>query len=114
MWREVTRELVRIAVVDCDHPHVGSQSSALSASFPCMLKAEGWPLSPEAPVWQAEARRLGSQATRQLTPAMRQQIDLREIYADALAARPTSIEGQPPQPVTARWRRLSTKTPITH
>lgn len=86
----------------------------LTASFLCMLKAEGWPLSQEAPVWQAEARRLGSQATRQLTPAMRQQIDLRKIYADALAVRPTSIEGQPPRPVSARWRRLSTKTPITH
>lgn len=108
-WPNIIREIEHAG-----QPEQHAVETLLMELFLCMLKAEGWPLSPEAPVWQAEARRLGSQATRQLTPAMRQQIDLREIYADALAARPTSIEGQPPQPVSERWRRLSTKAPITH
>ena len=40
-----------------------------------MLKAQAWPLSPEVPHWQAEARLFRAQARRRFVPSMRDRID---------------------------------------
>ena len=63
------------------------------------LKAEAWPLSRDVPHWRGEARGFRAQARRKYRPSMRQKIDLAGLYADALAALPESIDGQPPLPV---------------
>ena len=63
------------------------------------LKCEAWPLSRDVPHWQAEARLYRRQARRRFTPAMRGRIDLDELYGDALAGLPETIDGQPPLPV---------------
>ena len=65
-----------------------------------MLKAEGWPMSRDVENWQADARGFRAQARRRFAPSMRQNIDLAGIYADALEAMPTIMDGQPPQPVS--------------
>ncbi len=64
-----------------------------------MLKAEAWPLSPDVPHWQAEARLFRAQAVDRYAPSMRQRIDLARLYARALRATPEAIDGQPPLPM---------------
>jgi hypothetical protein len=64
-----------------------------------MLKAEAWPLSRDAPSWRADAIDFRRQARDAFTPSMRQKIDVADLYADALAALPDAIDGQPPLPV---------------
>jgi hypothetical protein len=64
-----------------------------------MLKAEGWPLARDVENWRGDARGFRAQARRRFAPSMRQNIDLGDIYADALRILPTSMDGQPPQPV---------------
>jgi hypothetical protein len=64
-----------------------------------MLKAEAWPLSIDTPSWRADAIDFRRQARRRFVPSMRQKIDLAGLYADALAAMPETIDGQPPLPV---------------
>ena len=65
-----------------------------------MLKAEGWPNSLSVSTWQSDALMFRAQARRRFAPSMRQNIDLGDIYADALRILPTSMDGQPPQPVS--------------
>src|SRR5690349_5589393 len=65
------------------------------------LEAEAWPLSLAVPHWQAEARLFRRQARRSYTPGMRQKINIADLYADALAAMPETIDGVPPLPVPA-------------
>jgi Domain of unknown function DUF29 len=74
--------------------------SLLLQAFMHMLKAEAWPDSLSAPAWQSDALLFRSQARRAFSPAMRQRIDMGELYADAVRALPTSMDGQPPQPVS--------------
>jgi Domain of unknown function DUF29 len=69
-----------------------------------MLKAEAWPLSIDAPSWQADAIDFRRQARRRFVPSMRQKIDLAGLYADALAAMPETVDGQPPLPVNTICR----------
>jgi hypothetical protein len=64
-----------------------------------MLEAEAWPLSVAVPGRQAEARLSRRQARRHYTPGMRQKINVADLYADALAAMPETIDGVPPLPV---------------
>ena len=64
-----------------------------------MLKCEAWPLSRDAPAWRADAIDFRRQARRRFVPSMRQKIDLAALYADALAATPEAMNGQPPLPV---------------
>lgn len=66
-----------------------------------MLKAVGWPESPTAPSWRAEARGSRAQARRRFAPSMRQRLDVPGLYADALRAMPETIDGRPPLPVFA-------------
>jgi hypothetical protein len=61
-----------------------------------MLKAEAWPMSIDAPSWRADAIDFRRQARRRFVPSMRQKIDLAALYADALAAMPEMVDGQPP------------------
>jgi hypothetical protein len=65
-----------------------------------MLKAEGWPLARDVENWRGDARGFRAQVRRRFAPSMRQNIDLADIYADALRILPTSMDGQPPQPVS--------------
>ena len=65
-----------------------------------MLKAEGWPLARDGENWRADSRGFRAQARRRFAPSMRQNIDLGDSYADALRVLPTSMDGQPPQPVS--------------
>ncbi len=64
-----------------------------------MLKAEAWPFSRDAPTWRADAIDFCRQARDAFAPSMRQKIDVAELYADALAALPEIMDGQPPLPV---------------
>ena len=64
-----------------------------------MLKAEAWPLSRDAPAWRADAIDFRRQARDAFAPSMRQRIDLAALYADARAALPETMDGEPPLPV---------------
>ena len=66
-----------------------------------MLKAAAWPLSVDAPTWQADAVDFRRQARRRFVPSMRQKIDVADLYADALAAVPETMDGQGPLPLPA-------------
>jgi hypothetical protein len=75
--------------------------SLLLQAFMHMLKAEAWPNSLSVPAWQSDALVFRSQARRAFSPSMRQRIDVVELYANAVRVLPTSMDGQPPQPVSA-------------
>jgi Domain of unknown function DUF29 len=75
--------------------------SAIVLALRHMLEAEAWPLSLTVPHWQAEARLFRRQARRSYTPGMRQKINMADLYADALAAMPETVDGVPPLPVPA-------------
>ena len=66
-----------------------------------MLKAEAWPLLPDAPKWRADARTFRLQARRRFAPSMRQKIDVSSLYHDALRGLPETMDGQPALPVPA-------------
>ena len=66
-----------------------------------MLKAEGWPAARDVENWRTDARVFRAQARRRFAPSMRQNIDLADIYADALKTLPATMDGQPPQPLPA-------------
>jgi hypothetical protein len=73
--------------------------SLLAHALRNILKAEAWPLSPEVPHWQAEARVFRGDASSRYAPSMRQRIDLAKLYRRALRGLPETIDGQPPLPV---------------
>jgi hypothetical protein len=75
------------------------ESLLLQASMH-MLKAEAWPNPLSVPTWRSDALLFRSQARRAFSPSMRQRIDLAELYANAVRVLPTSMDGQPPQPVS--------------
>lgn len=64
-----------------------------------MLKAEGWPLSRDAPSWRADAINFRQQAARRFVPSMRQRIDMTRIYRQALSAMPDKVDGLSPLPI---------------
>ena len=64
-----------------------------------MLKGEAWPLSRDVANWRADAIDFRRQAKRRFTPSMRQRIAVAELYADALAAMPETMDDQEPLPV---------------
>ena len=64
-----------------------------------MSKAEGWPRARDVENWLSDARGFRAQARRRFVPSMRRAIDVAGIYADALKARPTRMDGQAPRPV---------------
>src|SRR4051812_39564184 len=107
--RRAAGELVNDA--DLDWPNIAEEiesvgrselhavESLLVQALRHMLKAEGWPLSRDAPIWRADAIDFRRQARRKFVPSMRQKIDIDSLYADALAAMPESMDGQGPLPV---------------
>jgi hypothetical protein len=63
------------------------------------LKCQAWPSSREVPHWRAEARGFRGDAAEAFTPAMRQRIDMADLYRRALSRLPDSLDGQAPLPV---------------
>jgi hypothetical protein len=93
-WSNIIEELA-----DVGRSELRSCRSLLRQALRHMLKAEAWPLSRDAPTWRADAIDFRRQARDAFTPSMRQKIDVADLYADALAAMPETIDGQPPLPL---------------
>src|SRR3954451_7001475 len=107
--RRAAGELVNDA--DLDWPNIAEEiesvgrselhavESLLVQALRHILKAEGWPLSRDAPVWRADAIDFRRQARRKVAASMHQKIDIASLYADALAAMPENMDRQGPLPV---------------
>jgi hypothetical protein len=93
-WLNIAEE-----IEDVGSNRLHAVESLLVQALRHMLKAEAWPLSIDAPSWRADAIDFRRQARRRFVPSMRLKIDLAGLYADALAALPETIDGQPPLPV---------------
>jgi hypothetical protein len=93
-WSNIIEELA-----DVGRSELRSCRSLLRQALRHMLKAEAWPLSRDAPSWRADAIDFRRQARDAFAPSMRQRIDVAALYADALAALPETMDGQPPLPV---------------
>jgi hypothetical protein len=93
-WSNIAEE-----IEDVGRSEFRSCRSLLRQALRHMLKAEAWPLSRDAPTWRADAVDFRRQARDAFAPSMRQKIDLVALYADALAALPETMDGQPPLPV---------------
>lgn len=118
LWSERQADLLRRRAAgdlvndrDLDWPNIAEEiedvgsnrlhavKSLLVRALRHMLKAEAWPLSLDAPTWLADAVDFRRQAQRRFVPSMWQKIDIDALYADALAALPKAVDGQPPLPV---------------
>jgi len=118
VWSEQQAELLRrraagelVNDAELDWPNIAEEiedvgsnrlhavESLLVQAMRHLLKAEAWPLSLDAPSWRADAIDFRRQARRRFVPSMRQKIDIAALYADALAALPKAVNGQPPLPV---------------
>ena len=113
VWSERQAALLRQrAVADLDFDDLAEEiadlgkselyavQSLLTQALRHQLKAQAWPQSRDAPTWRADAIDFCQQARKRFTPSMRQRIDVAELYADALAAIPTAIDGLAPGPVS--------------
>ena len=93
-WPNIIEE-----IEDVGRSELRSVESLLVQALRHMLKVEAWPLSRDAPNWRADAIDFRRQARRRFVPSMRQRIDMAELYADALAAVPETMDGLPPLPI---------------
>lgn len=93
-WGNVAEE-----IEDVGRSQFHAVESLLGQALRHMLKAEAWPLARDAPSWRADAIDFRQQARRRFAPSMRQKIDIPRLYADALAALPEAIDGEPPLPL---------------
>jgi hypothetical protein len=93
-WTHIIEE-----IEDVGRSELRSCRSLLRQALRHMLKAEAWPLSRDAPTWRADAIDFRRQARDAFVPSMRQKIDIADLYADALAAMPETVDGVPPLPV---------------
>jgi hypothetical protein len=93
-WENVIEE---VESVGSEQLH--AVNSLLLQALVQMLKAKAWPLSPEVPHWQAEARLFRAQAIDRFAPSMRRKINLARICRLARRALPETIDGHPPLPV---------------
>jgi hypothetical protein len=93
-WYNIAEE-----IADVGRSQLLAVESLLVQALRHMLKAEAWPLSRDAPSWWADAIDFRRQARRCFVPSIRQKIDLPSLYADALAAIPDALDGQPPLPL---------------
>ena len=93
-WANIAEE-----IEDVGRSELRSARSLLRQALRHMLKAEAWPSSRDAPTWRADAIEFRRQARDAFAPSMRAKIDLAKLYADALAAVPETIDGQPPLPL---------------
>ena len=89
-WPNIIEE-----IEDLGRSELRSCRSLLRQALRHMLKAEAWPQARDAPGWRADAINFLRQARDAFTPSMRQKIDLDELYADALAALPETMDGLP-------------------
>ena len=94
-WPNIAEE-----IEDVGRSQLHAVESLLVQALRHMLKADAWPLSRDAPTWRADAIDFRRQARRRFVPSMRQRIDIAGLYADALAAMPETIDGQPPLPMS--------------
>jgi hypothetical protein len=94
-WPNIAEE-----IEDVGRSQLHAVESLLVQALRHMLKADAWPLSRDAPSWRADAIDFRRQARRRFVPSMRQRIDVASLYADALAAMPETIDGQPPLPMS--------------
>ena len=93
-WANIIEEVESVG-----RSQVDAVESLWTLAFLHDLKAEAWPLSRDEPHWRGEARLFRRQARRRFTPSMRSKIDVAELYSDALAGMPESMDGQEPLPV---------------
>ncbi len=93
-WENVVEEIESVG-----REQLHAVESLLTNALLHLLKAEGWPLSRDAENWRADARLFHAQARRRFARSMLQKIDLAGLYADAIKALPTIMDGQPPLPV---------------
>jgi hypothetical protein len=93
-WSNIAEE-----IEDVGSNRLHAVESLLVQALRHMLKAQGWPLSIDAPNWRADAIDFRRQARRRFVASMRQKIDITALYADARAAMPDTMDGQPPLPV---------------
>jgi Domain of unknown function DUF29 len=94
-WSNIAEE-----IEDVGSDRLDAVESLLVQALRHMLKADAWPLSRNAPSWRADATDFRRQARRRFVPSMRQRIDVAGLYADALAAIPETIDGQPSLPMS--------------
>lgn len=95
-WPNIAEE-----IEDVGRSRLDAVESLLVQALRHMLKAEAWPLSRDVPSWRADAVDFRRHARRRFVPSMQQKIDMASLYADALAAIPDTIDGQPPLPLSA-------------
>ena len=90
-WPNIAEE-----IEDVGSNRLHAVESLLVQALRHMLKAEAWPDSRDAPIWRADAIDFQRQARRRFVPSMRRKIDLADLYADARAALPETMDGQMP------------------
>jgi hypothetical protein len=93
-WPNIAEE-----IGDVGRSELRACRSLLRQALRHMLKAEAWPLARDAPTWRADAIDFRRQARDAFAPSMRQKIDIADLYTDALAAMPETMDGQPPLPM---------------
>jgi hypothetical protein len=93
-WSNIIEEIESVG-----NEQVRAVESLLFQAMVHDLKAVAWPLAPDVPHWQAEARVFRAQASLRFAPSMRQRIDVPRLYSKALRALPDTVGGQPPLPV---------------
>jgi hypothetical protein len=98
-WPNIAEE-----IEDVGSNRLHAVESLLVQALRHTLKADAWPVSLDAPSWRADAIDFRRQARRRFVPSMRPRIDIASLYADALAALPETVDGQPPLPVPADCR----------
>jgi hypothetical protein len=98
-WPNIIEEIESVG-----NEQLHAVESLLIQALAHILKAEAWPASRDVPHWQAEARGFRRQARRRFAPSMRQKIDVADLYADALAMLPDTMDGLPPVLVPAVCR----------
>src|ERR1700736_1804382 len=81
-WMNIIEEVESVGRSD-----LRAVESLLLQAFMPMLKAEAWPNALSVPAWQSDALLFRAH-------------DVDELYTDAVRALPTSMDGQPPQPVS--------------
>jgi hypothetical protein len=94
-WANVIEEIESVGQSQID-----AVESLLTLSFLHDLEATAWPQAPDAEKWRADARLFRRQAKRKYRASMRQRIDVAELYGDALAGLPRTMEGRLPQPIS--------------
>jgi hypothetical protein len=73
--------------------------SALVNAIAHFMKARAWPATRYVSRWLHDAETFRRDACKDCTRAMRQNLDVEEIYQRALRELPDEVDGEPPLPV---------------